>query len=44
MRWILAREELELRKIISWYVIPEMFSYCDPEEADKEEISHAMMN
>ena len=41
MWWFLAREVLRLRGSISrdmpWEVMPDLFFYRDPEEADKEE-------
>ena len=41
MYWFLAREVLRLRGSISrdtpWEVMPDLFFYRDPEEADKEE-------
>lgn len=41
MWWFLAREVLRLRGVISrelpWEVMPDLFFYRDPEEAEKEE-------
>ena len=41
MWWILAREVLRLRGTISrevpWTVMPDLYFYRDPEEAEKEE-------
>ena len=43
MWWFLAREVLRLRGTISrelaWDVMPDLFFYRDPEEAEKEEIA-----
>merc|ERR1712050_681094 len=45
MWWFLAREVLRLRGSISrdmpWEVMPDLFFYRDPEEAEKEEAARA---
>merc|ERR1711910_279671 len=45
MWWMLAREVLRLRGSISrdmpWEVMPDLFFYRDPEEAEKEERERA---
>ena len=48
MWWMLAREVLRLRGSISrdlpWEVMPDLFFYRDPEEAEKEEKERSVKN